>query len=495
MVSVALRVSYHADESGTSLLSRLAAANHVQSVAEFGRLFDISPREIERGDEAELRSLFALAGFDPDAAGASQPTVLPNSRRGFSFGSLPSLRVARAGFRFCPHCLKEDMDAGVDRPDLAPYHRLLWLLFPFRTCPKHGAAIIQVPNRNRRSFDFLGSVRPYLSELDHLTGHDVGRHYNFEAYLQQRAREGHGGSPLPDALGVHGLITACEALGQVAKFGPTVRKEQLDQDDLAVSTNAGFDILSTGASGLGDFLASLEPEKESARKAGIYRCWGRFYTVVMQYRGDDLEPVKEVLRSAILRRYPKKAGSTVLDKRVTAREVHTVQSASRAAGISPKTLVKLFNNDPTLLSLSADIKQASAITDEVLGTVLGVTSRLVKHTEATEALAVSRNQLKLLVRHDFVRKMPGLDDYYDKATIDRLLDRLREASVPSPSPPSGSWSLLDAIGFGLSTKRALELTAAKKLTNVWLVESEVGLRQFWVDRDETRKAFHPKSTV
>ena len=101
----------------------------------------------------------------------------------------------------------------------------------------------------------------------------------------------------------------------------------------------------------------------------------------------------------------------------------------------------------------------------------------------------------LLVRHDFVRKMPGLDDYYDKATIDRLLDGLREASVPSPSYPSGSWSLLDAIGSGLSTKRALELTAAKKLTNVWLVESEVGLRQFWVDRDETRKAFHPKSTV
>lgn len=80
------------------MLSRLAAANHVQSVAEFARLFDISPRGVERGGGAQLRSLLSLAGFDLDDAVVTQPAVLPNSRHGFVFGTPPSVRVATAGF-------------------------------------------------------------------------------------------------------------------------------------------------------------------------------------------------------------------------------------------------------------------------------------------------------------------------------------------------------------------------------------------------------------
>lgn len=64
------------------------------------------------------------------------------------------------------------MEAGAERPEMAAYHLLLWLLVPFRTCPEHGTAILQVPNKNRRSFEFLGSIRPYLSGLDHLVAND-----------------------------------------------------------------------------------------------------------------------------------------------------------------------------------------------------------------------------------------------------------------------------------------------------------------------------------
>jgi len=493
MVKIALLVSYHPDETAPSLLSRLAAANRVQSVTEFSRLVRLDHRKIGRGDEGELRRLFDLAGFDTERAPASQPKMLPSSRREFDFGVLPSMRLAMSGVRFCPFCLKADIESGADKPNLAPYRRLSWLLSSFRTCPEHGLPLTQVPALAVREADFLGTVRPYLPKLCELAAIQVARACDFEAYLDRRMRTGTGGAILPDALGMHGLMTASEAIGQVIEYGPTVRHKTLTEGAQARAANAGFNLLQQGEDALDKFLMKLEPPREGARKASIHRAWGRFYTVVSQYRGDDLEPVKAVLRNAILRRYPKKAGSVVLDKRVSSRRVHTMESAAKATGIAPRTLRRLFQNEPSLVALDTDINQAGSITDENLAEALEVVSRMMTGKAVIARLGTSRIQFERLVRLGIIGKMPGLDKYFDKSSVDRLMAALEGSAIPTTSAPVGTWSLVEAIASGLSTGRAIDFVIQNRLDQIWCVESEIGLRRIWLDETESKKKLHPTS--
>jgi hypothetical protein len=490
MVKIHLSVSYHSDETAVSLLSRLAAANRVQSVPEFSRLVHLNWRKIEHGDQNELRSLFDLAGFDPDLARVSQPRRLDNLHRKFQFDVVTSKRLAMTAVRFCPACLKADMDLSADHPLLAPYGRLSWLLSSFRTCPEHSLPLSQIPQSEIRNVNYLGSVRPYLTEPIKISADQATRASDFEAYLDLRLRTGKGGATLPDGLGMQGLMTACEAIGQVAEFGPGVRHKTLTEHSQALAANSGFNLLKRGEDALSEFLASLEPSKAGPRKASIHRTWGRFYEVVNLYRGDDLGPVKTVLRDAILRRYPKKAGTVVLDERVKSQTVHTLESAATAADISPKTLRRLFQHEPSLLTLDADVNLAGSINDEALDALREVVFRFMTIETVSRFLGVSRVQLGRLVKHGFVTKIPGTDRYYDKASADKLMASLEGSSVSTISAPPGTWSLPEAISAGLSTEKAINFVIRRRLDQVWCVKSRVGLNRIWLDKIESKRKLH-----
>ena len=488
MVKIALKVSYHSDETALSLLSRLAAANRIEFVIEFSQLVAIDYRKVASGNPLELRRLFELAGFDTDVAAASQPVALSPVHWQFSFGVLPSARLATSNVRFCPACLKADMMSGADKPNLAPYGRLSWLLTSFRTCPSHDLPLVGVPRENVTG-NFLGSVVTHLPALPQLMS-QAARASDFEAYLQRRIMTGKGDAALPDNLGMSGLMTISEAVGQVAEFGPNVRHHGLDEPALARSANEGFKLLQGGEQSLDQFLRGLEPEKEGARKTSVHRTWGRLYGVVQQYRGDDIEPVKAILRRAILRRYPKKVGTVVLDERVTSRSVHTLEFAAKAAGIAPKAARHLLQNDPSLLKSGANPLEAGTITDAKLAALVEVASRSMKRTEVTACLGIIERQFDHFSRYGIIKKMPGLKRRYDRCSVEDLLAKLSATAEPRSSPPYGTWSLVDAISARLSIRKAIDFVIEKRLDHIWYIESEVGLRRIWFDKIEFSKKLH-----
>jgi hypothetical protein len=341
--------------------------------------------------------------------------------------------------------------------------------------------------------DFIGSIRHLIPRLADWPKPSQTRPSDFERYLSSRIINGTGDVPFPDSLGVNGLITACEALGLMADLGPIVRSADLTEDVLASATNRGFNVLAGGSAGLKDFLFSLQPKNEGARKSSIYKTWGHFFTTVKQYRGDDLEPVKTVLRDAIMARYPKKVGTVVLDEIVATRTVHTVQSAAKAAGIGPKALRKLLAHEPTLLEMNVDPSRAGSITDEVLNHVLRIVPRMMSNADLGQYLGLEGEQAKLLLVRGVIQKMPGLKFHYDRGSADQLLSSLENAATPCDTKPPGTWTMVEAISHHLSVVRMIDYIRAKRLKHVFVHRSAIGLKRILLDKNESSLMLHSKS--
>ena len=486
MVSLALRVSYHPDETACSVLSRLAAINRITSIGEFCRLMTLDHMKIVGGDPEEVCRLFDLAGFSGD-----QVAPLNQWSQGYRHlkgGRLPASMQSTSVMRFCPRCLDDDKATGLDEGVYAGYRRISWTLKAFRTCPLHGVKLLTANILPIRTGDFLGTVSTYrhsdqgIAEID---APDQSRNASFEAYVQRRMNVGAVGGGFPDVLGLPGLITMAEAIGQVVEFGPSVRRGDLDEPALARSANAGFEILREGLGAVERFVSSLEPNIQGPRKVSMYRVWGRFLKTVKDYRDDDIEPIKAVLRRAIVRKYPKKAGSIVFGERVDQRTVHTFDSASKAVGLSPRVLRRLIANVPEIMASGAHPDIAGSITRENLERLIQAAERAMTTQEAMDFLGISRHQLTRYVQYGFIGKMPGVEKFYDRATLESLLNRLSTHAMEVDDPRADSWSMVDAVKDGhVSIKTVVSYVANGNLEKIWDIPTETGLRRFWISKEE-----------
>lgn len=482
MVKVTLRVPHHEDETAVSLASRLAAANGVLSVGEFCRLIGLSYPKVARGVTDEIRRLFDIAGADSSLAARCQPRFL-DGQQGFLVAGdrVTQARLRTRTVRVCPLCLEEDIAAAQDRPFLSPYGRVAWYFSAFRTCPAHGNPIIELPPlRVKQGVDFYGTVRKHLATLERFVECNQGVASAFERFLVQRLSRKRRGDRFIDAIGLNGVVTMSEHLGTLVEFGPRYRLDGLDERAKAHATNSGFEILRGGPGVIRSALIALEHHQ--GRRPSVIRTWGQFYACVEQYRGDDIAPLKTVLRDLLLERYPTKVGSVLLDQLVTAEAVaaHSLKSTAKKIGVTAEVLRKMSGR-PAF----GDAKASTPgfVSSHELGNLAKVVARLVPSAEVPTKLQVTYRQFQELREAGMIKPAQGFSRYFDEAALSDFVTSVGKGAKHVQSPQHGSVALPDLSRFASPT-RLVELVRKGSFRTFWYVDTEVGLRKIWLSEAE-----------
>jgi hypothetical protein len=482
MVKVTLRVTQHEDETAVSLASRLAAANGVLSLVEFCRLIGISYAKVAMGVTDEIRRFFDIVGGDAALADKCQPRSIDDEKRFLIAGDrVTQSRLRTRTVRFCPLCLEEDMATAEDRPILSPYGRVAWYFRAFRTCPTHGHAIIELPPLYvNHGVDFHGTIRKHLATLGRFAECSQGRSSKFEDFLLERLSGQRRAGRLLDAIGVNGAITMSEHLGTLVEFGPRYRLDGLDERAMAQATNSGFEILRGGPGVIRSALIALEHHQ--GRRPSVLKTWGQFYTCVEQYRGDDIEPLKSVLRELLLERYPKKVGSVLLDQLVTTEAVaaHSLKSTAKTIGVTAEVLRKMSGR-PAF----GDAKGSTPgfVSSQELGSLAEVVARLVPSAEVPAKLQVTYDHYSQLRRAGMIKPSQGVSRYFDEAALNDFVTSVGKGAKLVRSPPPGSVALPDLSRIAIPA-RLVELVRKGSFRTFWYVATEVGLRKIWLNEAE-----------
>lgn len=125
-----VEVEPHEDELPLSFFSRLARANGFESLGEFTRFTEVSIVELLtiKGD-----FLWSPVSLNPLRKFAlTKGLVIP-----FGSTTVKRSQLQRIGVRYCPHCLRDDLENYGGNPTARSYLRASWSWRMVATCPVH----------------------------------------------------------------------------------------------------------------------------------------------------------------------------------------------------------------------------------------------------------------------------------------------------------------------------------------------------------------------
>lgn len=178
-------------EPASGFASRLAAL-HGRSLSRFLRDMALQPRDLDLGEPGTVRDVAFIGGCDPQQLQAFTPRRVTD--RTFALGSerLHRSSINRTFFRFCPHCIDEDLKRYPDGPvNSRPWLRLEWIIDHALTCNRHGVMLVVAqPERNRfEPFDFSHAMIQIVGGLDgHLLRSVAAEASPFQDWIVERIR-------------------------------------------------------------------------------------------------------------------------------------------------------------------------------------------------------------------------------------------------------------------------------------------------------------------
>ncbi|MGO6669197.1 TniQ family protein [Rhizobium ruizarguesonis] len=140
-----MTVEFHEDETFSSFVSRLAAANSAPSAQVFCQHMGVRLQSLVDGEPEVVSRLLSLSRQQHKAQAAG---VGSRDERTFQFGNETLLRssLSRSRLRVSPQCLDQDESTGSGPTGTRTYGRLTWLPSFVRTCAEHGALLTSLPD-------------------------------------------------------------------------------------------------------------------------------------------------------------------------------------------------------------------------------------------------------------------------------------------------------------------------------------------------------------
>jgi hypothetical protein len=253
----------------------------------------IPTRGVEQANETCIRAVAQLGGAKESELLRFAPLRSPGGSR-FKFAGevFDASSINRTFFRFCPHCVLEDLDS-YEGPIIArPWLRLSWILAPIRSCPEHNIQLVRTdPKRQQyQYFDFSRTMDIYRTELEQLAkSAHVMPPSSFQDWLLNRIRGTHQQETWLDDVPAYAAIAFCEGLGVSSLHPPKVMVSRLTEADWALAAEKGFLIASDGEASVRAQLKKLTDAKPQQKA-----CWAfgtHTDTSTMSLRRRSVTPV------------------------------------------------------------------------------------------------------------------------------------------------------------------------------------------------------------
>lgn len=476
-IPLRFRHPLHPREVATGFVSRLAAVNG-RELTQLLRHRNISPWDVDRGDEAAIRFVAKIGSADPEQLLRQTIRSTGQDRRwevvGEPFG--PNA-INRTYFRFCPHCLIEDMRDVYGPPAARPWLRIEWTLNHYRACHQHHAFLVAAePTRTRFApFDFNQTISGMAQDLVDLAAGTVSyRESPYHHWIVERLEGQRDASNWLDHLPLHVGALWCEHLGISALHPPKVLPGKLTQLDRAIASDEGFRIASAGEGAIRELLQKLTDAQRHTRGViGPRDTYGHAFGLLQRTMDDPaFDSLRAFMRDFARGAMPWKIGTDLLGETITEHAMTTIRTASLKSGASAKTVRKIFERKGIAeKDLEDGLRNHRVLvdTDEIKSLLQKLKGAL--STPATaRRLGIDRRQLDAIVEAGGLEDIAGADKVhnaqarYAPEDIDAMLVNLLDGAVDVSTPDKRQLGIIDARhAAGCTTAEVLRLVFEKRL--------------------------------
>lgn len=444
-------------EPASGFASRLAALNG-RRLGRFLRDMGLQPREVDLGEPRAVRDVAVLGGCDAGRLQAFTPRRVTDKTFALGGEMLDRASINRTFFRFCPHCISEDLKRYGDGPvNSRPWLRLEWIIDHALVCNQHGTMLVAAqPERDRfEPFDFGHAMIGIVAGLDgHLRQSAEAEASAFQDWIVDRVRGRRDPANWLDDVPLHAAIAACHGFGLSAIHPPKVRTSKLRPQDLAEAANVGFSILSAGESSFRDLLTELNAAQASTRGYwGLRDTYGYGYGQLQKTVDDPAyAKFRDVVRNFALETVPVEPGTDVLGVVTEGRKLHTVRSAALASGAHSRTVRRLFARKGI-----AGTREETGLTDHrVLVDAYGLDGTLadlkgaLSTPQAMQHTGMPRQHFAKAIAANYVATVMGTNNVvnakhrFTVAALDAMMAKLFEGAVEVERPQGRQMPVSDA---------------------------------------------------
>ncbi|MHC2297976.1 TniQ family protein [Rhizobium mongolense] len=484
MSTLQVTVDFNEDESFASFVSRVAAANGTQSAQAFCQHLGLQFQALVDGDPA---SVSRMLGLCRQGEKMHAPGVTLRDERTYTFGRETLLRsnMSRRHLRVCPRCLEDDEAAGKGPSGTRAYGRIGWLPTFVRTCSKHEAYLVPLPQPEQfgSPHDFAARVRLSRASWEtFLADSTPAVPSGFERYVSDRLL-GRPRQPIwIDELPLYAAGKLTETVGAIVNHGRSFVTGNLTNAEWLEAGRSGFAITSDGPAAFAEFLRSLHDRFWNGDgDFGGRVIYGRLYEMLAHENEDPAyDPIREIIRETAVASLPIGPDHRLFGL-ASPRRWHSVHSATKEFGLHHKTARKIFAA-ARLIPCDDNTADSRTLVDAVeIETFIHRWQSSLKTDAAREYVNIGRSSWEIVLSEGYVKpliedhKAHGVAPLFPLDELDRFVTRLE--SVAPVRPTSDEFVSLPSAAKRASVRMAqiLEFLFAGRLESAY---TEAGARGF-----------------
>ena len=485
-------------ETGPGFASRLAAMNG-RLMGEMFQHMGVRPYAVDNGVEAAVRMVAALGAVDADRLIAFTPRPVDGKREyHVACEVLGPLGINRTFFRYCPHCVLEDLKRFDGPKHARPWLRLEWTILHYRACHHHNAYLIDAQPVRRRfqPFDFSETMQGLLPTMDAVAaGTMPSRPSRFEQWLIARTDGIKDNGNFLDTLPLYVAAQWCEALGVSALHPSKVQTSRLTQQQWAVAAEEGFGIASQGKAAILRLLRRLtSAERRTRGIIGPRDTYGVAYGLLQSTMDDPAyEPLRAIVRDYVTTAMPWELGTDILGVTLERAIISTVRTLALASGSGAKTIRKILHKKGIA---KKDLKdglrnhRVLMLADEV-DPLASKMKGALSIPQTMKLLGVERRQVEAIVEAGALPDATGVErDEWEHSRfaledIDAMMARLLDGAVEVDDPTERQVDIATARHMaGATTVDVLKLIFENRLGWKGLRAGHTGYNAILLDADE-----------
>ncbi len=498
MNRLAITIPFCTGESFASFCSRLAEANNSGSLQTFCSDLGISHRSVRLGLASALSEVAAVSGTDENLlrtglAGRTENGYLINGE------ILTGKYYSRSSFRYCPHCLREDISRNAGPVSSRPYGRLVWNVSFIRTCHVHGVLLARADRTIGIDLrDDFALIQKGLPDSEREASTAEADATDFERYVSLALEGGRERKSWIDTLPLYVVGHLSEVVGGMRTHGRKFRSSDVTEAEWVRAGQAGFEVLRGGADAFGTFLRSMQDSFLGFTKNGYAgrALYGTLFVRLEQQLDDpNYDVIRDFVRTTTIESLPFGPEDTMFGPFDMPRRLHSIQTAVKQSGVPLKRLRRRLVHEGLI-----DKKDMRARPHKVLVEVGAMErllaemssadkpappSTLVAEAEAMRILGVSRNHWHRISEAFGLRERPYAR--VARADLDGFVAWLKSCATEIP-PAAGQLQDVAAASVSLrvSIVEILQLVLDRVLRVVSVDEEAVGLRQILIDSEEVQ---------